>query len=299
MITIAANALSSTILNNQNSRNSERLAVIEAQLSEQGKGADASRQATKDERAFAFSIIEKELAKSSDMAARAGMLLFLVRSGILNSLNRNELEKTNADPSSAGIPKTLGFFRRPNYNLDLPAAIAGQTEAAKLLLKIAIQEINRNVEEHVSFDDVKKYWSAVSDFPIEKVTPDDAWGGAFAAWVIAASGNPDRIVLSADSAKIWRSASDKGITFGPHERSVLGGDLVFIARSNGKIVAGVVYSAEGRRLRYIGGNIGLLNQLCRRPIPAELCGSKPEGLQKAGEAVFDLGESFIQRKLFA
>lgn len=62
------------------------------------------------------------------MAARAGVLLFLVRTGILNSLNREELEKmalndlqkAGADPGNVGIPETLGFGR-PEYNLDVPA----------------------------------------------------------------------------------------------------------------------------------------------------------------------------------
>ena len=45
--------------------------------------------------------------------------------------------------------------------------------------------------------------------------------------------------------------------------------------------------------------IGFLNHLFRWPVPAELRRSKLEYLQKGKEAVLDLGEGFIQRKLFA
>ena len=45
--------------------------------------------------------------------------------------------------------------------------------------------------------------------------------------------------------------------------------------------------------------IDFLNHLFRWPVPAELRRSKPECLQKGGEAVFDSGEGFIQGKLFA
>jgi predicted ATPase len=69
--------------------------------------------------------------------------------------------------------------------------------------------------------------------------------------------------------------------------------------SLGDFVQARLHLEQGVALYDPQQHIGLLNQLCRRPIPAELCGSKPEGLQKGGEAVFDLGESFIQRKLFA
>src|SRR6185295_17861983 len=46
-------------------------------------------------------------------------------------------------------------------------------------------------------------------------------------------------------------------------------------------------------------HIGLLNQLFRRPVPAELRRGKAERSEKGGEATFDLGEGFIQRKLLA
>jgi hypothetical protein len=45
--------------------------------------------------------------------------------------------------------------------------------------------------------------------------------------------------------------------------------------------------------------IGLLTQLFRRPVPAELRRSKVERGEEGGEAAFDLRKGFIQRKQFA
>ena len=46
-------------------------------------------------------------------------------------------------------------------------------------------------------------------------------------------------------------------------------------------------------------NIGLLNHLFRRPVPAELRRGKMERGQKGGEAAFDLRKGFIHCKLLA
>jgi hypothetical protein len=91
-----------------------QLTQLKQQLAEQSSEGEAKRVATKDERQFAFTIIQQELAKSSDQGGRAEILLFLARAGILNSLNRAELEKMateqikRAGREVAGIPPTLG-----------------------------------------------------------------------------------------------------------------------------------------------------------------------------------------------
>jgi hypothetical protein len=90
---------------------------LKQQLTEQAAEAESKRAATKDEREFAFKIIERELAKSTDTVGRAEVLLFLARAGILNSLNRVELEEmalvdiTSAGkaPAQVGIPSTFGL----------------------------------------------------------------------------------------------------------------------------------------------------------------------------------------------
>lgn len=270
-ITIAANALSGAFLDREGTQNKASLTRIEAALAEQGKGADANRQASNEERQFAFRVIERELAKSNEMAERAGVLLFLVRSGILNGLNRdeleemalNDLEKSGSDSESVGIPATLGAL---NYQLDVPVSAPGQTVAARSLLEISTREINKNIEETTHLKDLERYWSVVHEFDGE-ITPQLPWSAAFISWAIAQTGNPDGLQLSAANFKIWKSAVEKGCVIGRLSK-VLPGDLIFIARTKEQVTAvlsgggepmqtGVVYSVEKEKgLKYIGGNIG-------------------------------------------
>jgi hypothetical protein len=93
-----------------------QLSALKQQLNQEASEADAKRGATKEEREFAFKIIERELGKTGDSQSRAEILLFLVRAGIVNSLNRTELEKmalveiqrTGGNAQQVGIPATLG-----------------------------------------------------------------------------------------------------------------------------------------------------------------------------------------------
>jgi hypothetical protein len=68
-----------------------QLSALKQQLSQEESEAEARRAATKEERKFAFKIIERELGKTGDASSRTEVLLFLTRAGILNSLNRPEL----------------------------------------------------------------------------------------------------------------------------------------------------------------------------------------------------------------
>src|SRR5262249_47736640 len=91
-----------------------QLSQFKQEMALQTSEADARRAATKEEREFAFKIIERELGKTGDSASRAEVLLFLVRAGILNSLNRLELEKmaivqikrSGKEGTEIGIPPT-------------------------------------------------------------------------------------------------------------------------------------------------------------------------------------------------
>jgi hypothetical protein len=254
-ITIGANLLSSFVLNTQTSQ------------------TDAS----KDERQFAFGVINQELAKSTDLRARAEVLLFLVRAGVLNSLNRDELEKMatadlqrlNIPPESVGIPPTVGSLSAPpDYSLPTPEKSSEQTDAATRLLVAAIGEINKDVEENISFDIVKTYWSAVES---PSITPDPSvpWSGAFLAWLISQAGNPNKLPMTASNIAIWNAGVKKGLTFLPGEEKVLPGDLFFISRSVSDVEvlrsgnaasspahSGVVYSVNGDVFATIEGNIG-------------------------------------------
>ena len=103
-----------------------QLTQFKQQLAEQSSEDEARRVATKDEREFAFKVIQQELAKSSDQTGRAEILLFLTRAGILNSLNRSELEKmataqierAGIEFTVAGIPPTLGREEVPFVGME-------------------------------------------------------------------------------------------------------------------------------------------------------------------------------------
>ncbi|WP_162917200.1 DUF2272 domain-containing protein [Dongia deserti] len=285
-ITIAANAISGLVLSKDNAENTARLKQIESQLEEQGKSADASRETTKEERAFAYKIIEQELAKSGDMEGRAKVLLFLVRAGVLNSLNREELEKMALNDlktlgkgsESVGIPPTLGTGI-PAYDLMLPDANPTQTKAATRLLSIAVGEINNDVEENASPDTIRKYWSAIPGPLAETIDPAMPWSAVFIAWLLKQAGNPDSIQLAATHFIMWGSSVEKGIAFKSGERAVLPGDLVFLARTpedvakfvdpRGQIpsgTSGVVYSITGTKLSIITGNMANAVRLVEREL---------------------------------
>jgi hypothetical protein len=260
IITIAGNAVSTALLSNQSS----------------------SHEASKDERAFAFGVVQTELAKTQDSAARAETLLFLVRAGILNSLNRDELEKmathdlqqVGKDPSAIGIPEGLGLGM-PSYNLPLPQLVPGQTSAASEMLRLATLEINSGVEENASPASIRKYWEAVpsGSRPGGSIPgPDVAWNLAFISWLIDAAGNPDKLPLSSLTSSLWKGAESKGITFDAKGTQILAGDLIFMARSNDSVerirsgdpmpgVVGVVWSVEAAttvspgKITYIAGNV--------------------------------------------
>jgi hypothetical protein len=132
LITIFANAVVGYFQSKQATANSVTIEQVrslltssetrlKSDLQETAANAEAARSATKEEREFAYKIIESELAKSGDTRARATVLLFLVRAGVLNSLKQAELEKMAREdlegaktPGEAAIPPTLGRFAPVN-----------------------------------------------------------------------------------------------------------------------------------------------------------------------------------------
>jgi hypothetical protein len=86
-------------------------------LEEMTTEADARRKASAEERGFEFKIVERELTQDDKSEGdRARVLLFLVRAGVLNGLNKDELtkmataslEKEKINPNDIGVP-TLGL----------------------------------------------------------------------------------------------------------------------------------------------------------------------------------------------
>jgi hypothetical protein len=126
-ITIAANGLVAYVQSSRITSDTVTLEQLKSQLKDsesrsaaaragEASEAEAKRTASKEEREFAFKIIEKELGKTGDATSRASVLLFLARAGILNSLNRKELEdmakadirSAGKDPETVGIPPSFG-----------------------------------------------------------------------------------------------------------------------------------------------------------------------------------------------
>ena len=280
MITIGANGISAWWLNEQNSENTaalklldtsatEKLNLLGSQILEAGRSADAKRQAEQDERAFAFKVVEQELAKSVEFKERAGVLLFLVRAGILKGLNQEALEKMalddlKGDGSKVSIPPTLGVGAT-SYNLPLPPVDPAQTAEGAQLLASAVAEINKNLNEVSSWSDVLRYWSAIPNF--SDPSPNTPWNATFLSWLIQASGNPDKLTMSPSSAVIWASARSQGIIIDMAKSQPLPGDIAFYAPSEDVAVSmrtgpvtfkslsvGVVYRVTDAEVEVSSGN---------------------------------------------
>jgi len=84
-------------------------------LDDQSGDSEAKRKAAAAEREFQYKIVERELTQDKPEKDRAKVLLFLVRSGVLNGLNATELrqmaEDTLANKSGANVP-SLGPLRQ-------------------------------------------------------------------------------------------------------------------------------------------------------------------------------------------
>jgi hypothetical protein len=297
LITIGANLASSLLLNKDTADNTERLKQIEAQLSEESKSAEAHREASREERGFAYKIIEQELAKSGDQEGRAKVLLFLVRAGILNSLNRDELEKMALNDldllgkgqDKVGIPPTVGTRPSRTHDLSLPAISAGQTPAAARMLELAVLEYNLGTNDSHPPERVVEYWKSVSN--AEGSQSGDPWGPAFISWLIIESGNPDGMATATTYKDLWDNAQKSGIVFNLSEKSILPGDLIFaenpvsnfFAQKGVKIImVGVVYGVTGQGIFSIHGG---WNNLATRLVQTDLDSSRILGFARLGSSV--------------
>ena len=98
------------------------------------------------------------------------------------------------------------------------------------------------------------------------------WNAAFLSWVIAQSGNPNKLKLAANVSRIWADAVEKDLSYHPGEKKPMPGDLVFFFRGrsagndtiskarNGKLTqfsghCGVVYEAFDDNFSSIEGNV--------------------------------------------
>jgi hypothetical protein len=83
--------------------------ATQAQSNQEKTGdADARRKASAEERQFEYKLVERELGQEKTEADRAKVLLFLVRAGVLNSLNVVEL-KSMADAALKDKNQDIGI----------------------------------------------------------------------------------------------------------------------------------------------------------------------------------------------
>jgi len=94
------------------------------ELKESASNSDALRRAESATREFEFRIVDRELSQNKSESERAGVLLFLVRAGVLKDLNvdalkdmaEKSLRDNNIDPGSIGVP-SLGYMPTNSSNL--------------------------------------------------------------------------------------------------------------------------------------------------------------------------------------
>jgi hypothetical protein len=219
-----------------------------------------------------------EVIKTADPEKAAANLEFLLKAGLITDEKRKAALKTfldqrqpgegpNIPPAGAAIPSN-----RPNYNLPVPPENPSQTKAAQGLLRLAVAEINKNVDEDLAADRISLYlrsaWGMAGN--VHSV----AWSSAFLSWLIQESGHKDGLPNTATGLTIWNDATRKKLTFLPNEKPVLPGDIVFFSRerllenTDQRLAAmrsgtmsfvpthpGVVYSSDGDKFSTIEGNV--------------------------------------------
>lgn len=252
------------------------------------KNLDSGVATAKDQQAFAFRLIEKELSKTDDANARAKVLLFLVKAGVLDSLNKSELElmaradlsRTELKNISVGIPPTLGS-KASVYNLASPKYDVRQSQVMYKILLLAVNEINKNIDENESFEEVEKYFSIIPNVNISEAKLRDLpWSAALTSWLINEAGASATIRPSAATTELWKQGLEKGIAFIPFQKEPLPGDIAFFLRRgstqslpdvrSGKTKAlmssGIVYSAGDNVITTIGGNVSNAIRTTTRPL---------------------------------
>lgn len=228
----------------------------------------ATAAASQTERQFSYDIITSELSKTSDQKERANVLLFLTEVGVLDDLNREALTTISLNSGGAEgatIPPTIGTFVAPSYDVPMPSDVAGQTAAANALLKIAVEELNSDIDEFNRREEIDKYWSVVPSARDLNEGDRTLWSSAFISWAVERAGNPDQIELSAAHHKMWQSALVEKITILPPALP-LPGDIAFFARSaTGEVarkdgvwtgIAGIVNEVNASSIKMITGNSG-------------------------------------------
>ena len=254
------------------------LAIFAAALAASGNALlayiNGSAQKTLEEtKAEASRILE--VIKTADQDQAVTNLKFLLEAGLItDEARRRSLETflANRKPGegpSIPPPGAASSSGHPNYNLPPPADNPAQTRAANRLLRVAVAEINRNVDEETAVERIQQYWRATNAQMSDVKMP---WSAAFLSWLIREAGNNDGLPMSALNIAIWNDAVGKKLTFAPNEKPVLPGDIFLQTRVGGgapsvddiragKIdlaptSSGIVYAVAPEKISVISGNTG-------------------------------------------
>ena len=160
-------------------------------------------------------------------------------------------------------------------SLKVPSVINGTENIASTILRNALTELNNGIHEKCNPERLREYWATL-DFDLSKRDPNVAWSGAFLSWLIAGSGNPNSLILSAANINIWKSGLEisnrgpKKIAFVHTNTHPRVGDIIFIkahhtaanieAIRKGEAAfvplrTGIIHSVTGGVITYVGGNI--------------------------------------------
>ncbi|MDO6964002.1 C40 family peptidase [Rhizobium alvei] len=170
----------------------------------------------------------------------------------------NPLRRPVCDAKANVAPPPLDYPQTP----ELPAI-------AKQMLKFAIDEFNKGVDEVCEPEEVAKYFGVTN---IEGVPQETPWSAAFVSWVVKSAGNPANLQLSALNQGIWESALRQGLVIEPTQ--TLPGDIIIFLSSgsfnNGinaddirkgpsdrrwTSTSGIVLKVDGDKVSFISGNI--------------------------------------------
>jgi hypothetical protein len=215
-----------------------------------------------------------EVIKTADPAKALVNLKFLLEAGLITDPERKKsleayLAKPGEGPSLPAVAGARLSSDPPNYNLPPPANNPQQTRAANRLLRVAIAEINRNVDENTATDRIQQYWQATNTQVTDVSTMP--WSAAFLSWLIREAGNKDGLPMSTANLTIWNDAVHKKLTFAPNEKSVLPGDIVIQTRTSGgpslediragkvdfaPTSSGIVHTVTPEKFSIIVGNTG-------------------------------------------
>lgn len=167
---------------------------------------EARRKATAAEREFEYRIVERELSQDKPEKERAKVLLFLVRSGVLNGLNASELRQMAQDAlddkGTVGVP-SLGVARQDlatfcktgsQTSAGSPTELSDEEWLANNLVEVSIPQLKKFIgDRKVRFNRIAAKALQDAFAEIENKGMLDlvvSWDGAFVLRQVRGSSRP-------------------------------------------------------------------------------------------------------------